>query len=551
MMVESRNLRVQQVNCFYNYAIGLDVNQVNLLKTAKELLKTGTVKTVFFSDLKALYLDSSGRIQLEWLRPQGRRWDDSWTVNFSESMSQNVVEDLILCLDFSFHERRIENDEASQVSPYLRAALPPIVLENDDITLPIYPWLKLHADGLMCICFQLDTTWDDLSEDDFINGVVNLFQRYFKSVWVDASLQKIDGELLLFDAFEDSISIAGQRVVSRKTRKLIEKMRLTAKAELDNELNKEGRKFDLQGVQWILHQIAGSEGQTEWEGTIDLCRSIYVNAIVSQVISIDDRKNVNAAGVLLWQGRPSISLMRFVDQPDSKDKLFSKYGQSMSRILSRSAGMKAPPPLPPDLRLFNDYCLHGNRSVLLWTWLRATSTSDNAWDDPSTRVCLLGNQARAEHFEYHNIRVARACAIAEDPPSDEQLVYAYKTLASFDSVIHKSSKAGEITDSLEYLMNSAGTIGLIASGKEQARWYLDEGRYKAEKQRARMDRWITAVFGVMGAAGLADLVFKPMLQKIYPIWVDWCTGLAAFFAASFLIVFVAMSITVVNKIWKE
>lgn len=262
-MVESRNLRVQQVNCFYNYAIGLDVNQVNLLKTAKELLKTGTVKTVFFSDLKALYLDSSGRIQLEWLRPQGRRWDDSWTVNFSESMSQNVVEDLILCLDFSFHERRIENDEASQVSPYLRAALPPIVLENDDITLPIYPWLKLHADGLMCICFQLDTTWDDLSEDDFINGVVNLFQRYFKSVWVDASLQKIDGELLLFDAFEDSISIAGQRVVSRKTRKLIEKMRLTAKAELDNELNKEGRKFDLQGVQWILHQIAGSEGQTE------------------------------------------------------------------------------------------------------------------------------------------------------------------------------------------------------------------------------------------------------------------------------------------------
>lgn len=551
MKVESRNLRIRQVNCFYNYAIGLDVNQVDLLSTAKALLKSGTVRSVCFSDLKAVYLDEHGELQLEWFRPQGRRWDNSWTVQFSESMPQNIAEDLILCLELAFHEQRIENDEAGQVPPYLRATLPPIVLENDDITLPVYPWLKLYEDGLMCICFQLDTTWDDLSEDDFISGIVNLFQRYFKSVWVDSTLQRIDGELLLLDAFEGSISIGGQGVVGRKARKLVKKMRLTARAAFEHSLSKEGRHFDLRGGQWFLHQIAGSEDQTEWEGTIDLCRSIYVNAVVSQVISTNDRKNGRVAGVLLWQGRPSISLMRFADQPKSKDQLFDMYGQSMSRILSRSVGMKDPPQLPPDLRLFNDYCLHGNRAVLLWTWLQPCLASDNSWDDPNIRTHLLGNQARAEHFEYHNIRIARACAIAEAPPSDEQLVYAYKTLASADAVIHKSSKAGEITDALEYLMTSAGTIGLIASGKEQARWYLDEGRYKAEKRRSRMDRWMTAVFGVVGAAGLADLVFRPLLQKTYPNWIDWFTGLVAFTAASFLIVFVAMSISAVNKIWTE
>jgi len=57
MTTESRKLRVQQVNCFYNYAIGLDVTRVDLLKTAKALLKSGTVRTVCFSDLKAIYLD--------------------------------------------------------------------------------------------------------------------------------------------------------------------------------------------------------------------------------------------------------------------------------------------------------------------------------------------------------------------------------------------------------------------------------------------------------------------------------------------------------------
>ncbi|MCG8518074.1 MAG: hypothetical protein MI794_08790 [Pseudomonadales bacterium] len=549
MKAEPGNLRVQQVNCFYNYAIGLDVTEIDLLKTAKVLLEAGTVRTVCFSDLKAVYLDEDGELQLEWLRPQGRRWDNSWTVQFSDSLPKYTAEDLIFCLELAFHERRIEGDEARQVAPHLRAALPPVVLESDDLTLPVYPWLKLHADGLMCICFQLDTTWDDLSEEDFISDVVNLFQRYFESVWVDAALQRIDGEQLLPDAFEGEISIGGQRVVDRRARKLAKKMRQTARTELENSLGKEGRRFDLHGEPWLLHQIAGSEDQAEWEGTIDLCRSIYANAIASQVISTNYRKNDRGAGVQLWQGRPSISLMRFAGQPTSKVKLFNAYGPSMSRILMRSAEMNDAPPLPPDLRPFNDYCLHGNRAILLWTWLRPSGAADNAWDNPNTRAHLLENQARAEHFEYHNIRIARACAIAEGPLSDEHLIYAYETLANADSVIHKSSQAGEITDALEYLMTAAGTTGLIASGKEQARWYLDERRYNAEKRRSRMDRWLAAVFGIVGAAGLADLVFRPLLKATYPSWVDWFTGLAAFVVASLLILLLAMAISAFNKIW--
>ncbi|MFW8652483.1 hypothetical protein [Vibrio diabolicus] len=550
MKTEPGILRVQQVNCFYNYAFGLDVTKVDLLKTAKALLEAGIVRTVCFSDLKAIYRDEYGEIQLEWLRPEGRRWDNSWTVQLSDSLPKYTAKELAFCLEFAFHERRIEGDEVEQVAPYLRASLPPIVLENDDLTLPVYPCLKLHADGLMCISFQLDTTWDDLSEEDFISDVVNLFQRYFKSVWVKAELQKIDGELLLPGAYESEISIGGQRVVDRKARKLVKEMRQTARTALDNSLSKKGQRFDLDGEPWLLHQIAGSEGQAEWEGTIDLCRSIYANALASQVVSTSYKKSDGVVGVQLWQGRPSISLMRFVDQPKSKDQLFDTYSQSMSRVLLRSAGVIDTPHLPPDLRLFDDYCLHGNRAILLWTWLRPSGASDNTWDDPNTRAHLIENQARAEHFEYHNIRIARACAIAEAPPSDEQLVYAYETLAKANSVIHKSSQAGEITDALEYLMTAAGTMGLIASGKEQARWYLDERRYNAEKRRSRMDRWLTAVFGIVGAAGLADLVFRPLMQATYPGWADWFAGLAAFAAASFLIVLFAMFISAFNKIWK-
>lgn len=497
--------------------------------------------------MKAVYLNGHGEIQLEWLRPRGRRWDNSWTVRLSESLPKHTAEDLIFCLELSFHEQRIESDEARQVRPHLRAALPPVVLENDDLTLPIYPWLKLHADGLMSICFQLDTTWESLVEADFIRDIVNLFQRYFKCVWVQATLQRIDGEQLLPGAFEREISIGDQGVVGRRTRKLVKKMRRTARTTLYDSLSKEGRRFDLHGESWQLHQIAGSEGQAEWEGIIDLCRSIYANAVASKVVSKRYRKNRRGVGIQLWQGRPSISLMRFADQPQFKDQLFDRYGQSMSRILSRSAGMDNPPQLPPDLRPFTDYCLHGSRSILLWTWLRPRGAPDDAWDDPNTSAALLENQARAEHFEYHNMRIARACALAGAPPSDEHLVYAYETLANADAVIHQSSQAGEITDALEFLLAAAGTTALIASGKEQARWHLDKRRYKAEKRRSRVDRWLAGVFGIVGAAGLADLVVRPFLQSTYPGWVDWFTGLAAFAFASFVVVLLAMFISVVNK----
>lgn len=42
-------------------------------------------------------------------------------------------------------------------------------------------------------------------------------------------------------------------------------------------------------------------------------------------------------------------------------------------------------------------------------------------------------------------------------------------------------------------MDAAGTARLIASGKEQARWHLDERRYSIAKRRSRMDRWLYLV----------------------------------------------------------
>jgi len=207
--------------------------------------------------------------------------------------------------------------------------------------------------------------------------------------------------------------------------------------------------------------------------------------------------------------------------------------------------------MPPDLRPFEDYCFHGSRALLLWTWIRPLYAPQNSWTDTNTRAHLLENQARAEHFEYHNMRIARACATASSPPSDEHLIHAYKTLAIAEAVIHQSSQAGEITDALGYLIEAAGTSKLIASGKEQARWHLDEHRFRNEKRQSDVDRWLATMFGFVGAAGLADLVVKPLMKATYSAWADWVIGLAAFAIASLVVGVLAASMLIVNSTRRE
>jgi len=544
-------LQVHQVNCFYNYTVGLEGTDVDLLKTAANLLKSNIARTVCFSDLKCIYLDATGEVQLEWLQPEGRQWDSRWTVRFSENLPRRTAEDLVFCLELSFHEQRIEGTEARLIPPHLRAALPPVVLERDSYTLPVHPWLKIYSDGILTIGFQLDTTWGNLEEADFIQDIVNLFQQYFDRVWVQADLQRMDAQQILPDAFGSVFTVAGQDVVDRKQSKLLKEMRRTSRKVLDESLEKDGQIFEIGGEPWLLHQIAGSEDQADWEATIDLCRSIYVGAITSLVVPRAAQKDKRLRQVQLWQGRPSISLMRFRDQPDTKDELLARFGPSISRVLMRSSAIGEPPALPPDLRPFGDYCFHGNRAILLWTWLRPADSSDDAWTDANTRVHLLENQARAEHFEYHNLRIARACATASSPPSDEHLIYAYEVLATVESVIHHSSRVGEITEALGYLIEAAGTMGLVVSGKEHARWHLDERRYRTEKKRARVDRWLSVVFGFVGAAGLADLVVQPFLQASYPeLGTKW-SGPFSFAIAVIVVSLLAAIIWISNRLRRE
>ncbi len=124
---------------------------------------------------------------------------------------------------------------------------------------------------------------------------------------------------------------------------------------------------------------------------------------------------------------------------------------------------------------------------------------------------------------------------------------AYETLVSAEDIVHHSSQAGEISDALSYLMSEVGTADLVPSGKERARWRLDELRYRTDSQRARTDRWVWFVFGIVGTAGLADLVFKPYLAAAYSELSIWKAGLYSFLLAALVVGLMAVPIWAFNR----
>lgn len=510
--VSKKPLKINQANIFYNYTLGFGSANIDLPKTGTMLLKAGISKSVFFSDYKYIYIDKSGSTKIEQVKPEISKGGSEWKVELSPEVPSYIKEEVTTSCQIAFHETQFQHEGM----PYLRASLPPIVLDNEEYQLPLYASVKIYSDGIAILSFQLDATWEALDESYFLSDIVNIYNRSFKAIWVDSNLQKIDAKVVLKSAFEDHFSIAGKDVSGWKVKRLIRKMKLSSQKVLDNSLQAEGNSFQLGNTEWLLHQIAGTENSKSWESTVEQCRSIYFNSISSLLVS-QIKENKTSLSNFMWEGRPSISLLRFENQPDTKKGLYKNFSRSISKILLRADKATNFPTLPPDLRAFDDFCLHANRAIFLWTWLRAKNSPKNAWDDADTPPKIYGNQARTEQIEYHNMNIARACSWAQEPFSNGHLLYAYKTLARSESIIHQSSSSGEVTDALFYLIDSFGTKGLVNSGKEAARYHLDELKYNSDKAKSHRDSRLTFIFGLVGVASLAQFAIHPLVIKTWPL----------------------------------
>jgi hypothetical protein len=507
----NKPLKVNQAIGFYNYVLGFDSAKIDLLKTGINFLEAGVSTSVFFSDFKYMYLDKSGKRYIEMFERKDRGFDSNKILESSAAIPKHLTSELWHSCQMGLHEDGIQNE----VTAYIRVCLPPIRLQNDGHQISLFASVKIYSDGIAILSFRLDADSDGLDEQRFVSDIVNIYKYNFKSIWVDSNLQKLDAKVVLDTKSEDFISNNSNYLTNWKIKRLIQKTKRETKKHLDDALQVEGNSFNFGEVDWDLHQIVGTENDDSGGLTVDLCRSMYSNAISSLLVS-EKSERKTSLGRFMWQGRPSIALLRFEEQPETKEELFNNFSHSISNIIHRVDNTVKFFELPPDLRALDDYCLHGNRAILLWTWLKPKKGSKSVQDDTNKYSSVLENQVRSEHIEYYNLKVARACTWAQKPFSNDHLLYAYEVLANSESMLHQSGKSGEIIDTLTYLMEKSGTTGLVNSSKESARFHLDELRYKSDKAKSRGDSMLTFVFGLVGAASLAQFAVHPFVQEVWP-----------------------------------
>lgn len=500
---------IQQANVFYNYTLGFYATEIDLVKTATKAIKLGVSSSAYFSDNKFIFSNEGGKIQFEDIQPEGRFWEAPHEVLLDKKVPKNIREELKLSLETAYHDERIGN---YGLAPYVRLFFPPIVLEDKKIELPLHTSVKIFDDGIAILSFQLKGSWGKADESFFINEVVNLFNSYFNDVWIDATIQKLAADIIIPQAYEGQITLAGKPIESRGMKRIIRKARIDAREVFQESISKGGRTFQIGDKEVILHKAAGSEEVDNWESNFDYCTEVYRNALSNLITPEDGQKEFASSQPLHWQGRPSISLMRFNEQPDNKKEILDRYKQSLLRILSRTPHIENNAELPNDLRQIDDFIFHGTRAIFLWTWTKPDNAPSDVWEDPNTLSIVMNQQSRAKHIEYYNMRLARACKLTRFPPSEDHLIDSYRILCMAEDDLHHSGSAGDITDALKTIVKNIGTMDLVPSAKEAARWYLDEMRYQTEKQRLTVDRWLTLVFGLVGTAGLSEFLIRPYVE---------------------------------------
>ncbi|MDC8832228.1 hypothetical protein [Alteromonas gilva] len=503
--VEDKKIRIKQANIFYNYSICFESFDVNLIQLAGKLLKEGFTEAVCFSDFKFLYLDSESEISLG--VPEINDKDGRWDITLEEDIPKNVAQKVFSSLEIAF----FENKAGKSQPHYLVANLPPIVLALFEYELKLFPSVKIFADGIAVLSFQFDATWEGISEDDFINRFLNLTNYNFDDIWIDRRLQKMDAELSLLNAFDNELSIAGTSISSRAINRLKKQLKSDTEKVVKNALNKEGRNFDFNGQNLILHSLAGSDTCDHRSFAGSLAIDIYIGAIQSIV----NPKNAKTTPIY-WSGRPSVSLLRFDKQPEEKRNFVEKHSKFLSKIMLRSAASTTTLKGVEDLRLMDDYCLLANRAVLLWCWTKTRHEAENAWSDEYTRARVLENQARAQFVEYCSARIVRACHWAQNPVSKVHLLYAYKNLGELNVSIRNSSHSGEIIDSIISIMEASGIPDMIEPSKELAKFHLDELKYNAQTKVSRQATLLTMIFGFVGTTSLAEFAFSPLIRYLYP-----------------------------------
>ena len=249
-----------------------------------------------------------------------------------------------------------------------------------------------------------------------------------------------------------------------------------------------------------------------------------------------------------WSGRPHVHLIRYRGQRLVAKENDLTHGQAFYSILARTPHLEGP--LPPDLRLFEDYSAFITSSASLWAWSRSGYNQQKQHMDPNRANFIYERQLLMELLEYGYMLHRGLYHKVEALRSTEQVMSVRRLILRLRLQMKETSHSGEIRDLLEEGWKALGLPALIHD-IDAALAMRESDMRSADTMRTTRVGWaIAVIFGIVAVPALADQVVTPawhLLRLHTFVSTDTMKLITAGVATLAIVTFLAVVFFILNR----
>lgn len=506
-----------------------------------------------------------------------REHENHATINFPDGLTGLAQLGVQSALLHRFSERKVLTSIDGSHHQYLRAFLSPFLVGFGSSDLLVQAELKLYKVGVFTLTLTVDTPEDGIGVPALVERYVNLFARWADRVHVPTGVAVLgSSSVLLNKSHEDkrargiavgtaalhrkvgvrgsaTIDVAGTPLSFFPAHMSVEEILAALAEEERREPGGTGPGPDSQGTP----EAGAGEGantvppdetadgaaatdnatvsppESAADGGADdqsrasfILSDIFENlAFALQVVLDPPRdgkeyirhgpKSSSLQRGTHWHARPLVVIKKFDDQPTTASEIRERFRGELGSIMGRVARAPArvvATQMTDSLRLFEDHTLHVNSALTLCVFAARHPASPREYPE----FCSVFDVACAvEMIDYYPARIGQLIGSLSDAKTMKAVRDIRAELTNVEATARVVFRSGELRDALSSGWNALGVPAMMVEAREKTALQVEVLAEANAERSGAQNMMLTVVFGVLGAAGIADVVVRPIWEALF------------------------------------
>lgn len=436
-----------------------------------------------------------------------------------------------------FSEWKLFSEEYRNSFPYIRCFLNPCYLKTDLRTIGLYPQLKLYSNGVFILSFREISSKEPFYIEPFINNDVNLSQLEFDNILIPPEFIKINSKGFALD--QPLLQILLNRNKIRDSLKEIDEVIEHNTEEITGDF-----KFNVVPIS------LKTESKFNFEDLIEIIREnlfFVVNPPSKRIL----RRKIHYLTTYRTI-RPSIYILEFENQPNTSLEILEQYGDQLGKIMVRVSDFSQKnfkKFLGENLRKFEDFTLHINEALTLWTFSKKSFEKKEI--DPNRDDIILEKQIQVEAIDHLYMSHRRLFEISSDRNIPyESILDKQNELLNLEELVTDCDKIGKYGE-IDYFIKVAGKeLHWDAVRKSTEKKLKNRSEYSNEERTKLLSRFgniITFIFGLGSLTIFTTYVIIPILHAFNKI--DDLPITISFWGSITIVIFIAIIFILLILYW--